>query len=51
MVFLWLNDVSLFFMQKTTDGGGTYDENQNYFGLHRMQAEKLQHHEGKEKSS
>jgi hypothetical protein len=27
------------------------DENQNYFSMHRVQAEKLQHNKGKEKSS
>jgi len=35
---------------KNNNGGGS-DENQNYFSLHRMQAEKLQLYEGKENSS
>ena len=49
MVFLWLNDESLFFMP--SDGGESYYENQNYFGMHRVQTEKLQHHQRKEEPS
>lgn len=50
MLQLYQRPRSFFYAVKNKYGGGS-DENQNYFGLHRMQAKKLQHYEGKENSS
>jgi len=36
--------------RKRTHGGG-YRARENYIGMHRVQAKKLQHDQGKEKSS